>query len=544
MNGSAEEVIERERVEALLLRARKHCARAKRDSVSLPTTLVSSPGLPTPPVRSTGTTNVGTITPAPLSKRCTAGDGRRSTILNMSNVSSTAFDRVLKPAFPGKTPFRCAVETASIGWFLSRALPVRNEDGEVVRWFGTNTDITEQIEAEKALRESETRFRELADNISQFAWTADAAGSIYWYNKRWHDYTGTTLEEMHGWGWQKVHHPEHVERVVHRIRQSFETGIPWEDTFPLRGRDGKYRWFLSRALPIRNEDGEVVRWFGTNTDITEQIEAEKALRESETRVRELADNLREVSEAKSDFLANMSHEIRTPMNAIIGMSHLLAQDRARRRAARLRSTRSSTAGESPARHHQRHSRLLQDRGRQARRSRPSTSSCDDVLEQRRDADRRRAQREGAGAAVRRRARRAAAPGGRPAAAGPGADQPGQQRGQVHRAGRDRLGLACSSDGRRRAASSSPSRDTGIGMTEAQIGRLVVQEPLVRLKQLLESDDGEAADFIMNFRSRLTRVLTPAEIKTLTERVGNFHFKAALKCLSGIASRLSLNLERK
>src|SRR5262249_15051255 len=89
---------------------------------------------------------------------------------------------------------------------------------------------------ENALRESETRFQELADNISQFAWTADSAGWIYWYNKRWHDYTGTTLEEMQGWGWQKVHHPDHVERVVRRIRQSFENGTSWEDTFPLRGR--------------------------------------------------------------------------------------------------------------------------------------------------------------------------------------------------------------------------------------------------------------------------------------------------------------------
>jgi PAS domain S-box-containing protein len=129
------------------------------------------------------------------------------------------------------------------------------------------------------LRESEARVRELADNISQFAWTADASGWIHWYNKRWHDYTGTTLEEMQGWGWQKVHHPDHVGRVVERIRQSFESGTPWEDIFPLRGRDGSYRWFLSRALPIRGATGEVIRWFGTNTDITEQIAAEKKLRD-------------------------------------------------------------------------------------------------------------------------------------------------------------------------------------------------------------------------------------------------------------------------
>src|SRR5215470_6388514 len=164
--------------------------------------------------------------------------------------------------------------------------PLKGLDGRVVGVNVVAEDITERKRAEAvltssevALRESETRFRELADNISQFAWTADETGWTYWYNKRWLDYTGTTLEEMEGWGWQKVHHPDHVERVVRRIRQSFEGGMPWEDTFPLRGHDGSYRWFLSRALPIRDEAGKIVRWFGTNTDITEQIEAEKALRE-------------------------------------------------------------------------------------------------------------------------------------------------------------------------------------------------------------------------------------------------------------------------
>jgi PAS domain S-box-containing protein len=179
--------------------------------------------------------------------------------------------------------------------------PLKSPDGSIVGVNVVAEEITERKRAEavltaneKALRESEVRFRELADNISQFAWTADQNGWIYWYNKRWHDYTGTTLEDMEGWGWQKVHHPEHVDRVVRRIRESFESGTPWEDTFPLRGADGSYRWFLSRALPIRNEAGEVVRWFGTNTDITKQIEAEKALRElNETLEQRVEDETRE-----------------------------------------------------------------------------------------------------------------------------------------------------------------------------------------------------------------------------------------------------------
>ena len=151
-------------------------------------------------------------------------------------------------------------------------------NGEILGINVVAEEITERKRAEAALAASEARFRELADNMSQLAWTADAQGSRYWYNKRWYDYTGTTLEEMQGWGWQKMHHPDHVDRVVNRLRQCFETGSPWEDTFPLRGRDGSYRWFLSRALPIRNEAGDVIRWFGTLTDVTEQIEAEKALR--------------------------------------------------------------------------------------------------------------------------------------------------------------------------------------------------------------------------------------------------------------------------
>lgn len=112
-------------------------------------------------------------------------------------------------------------------------------------------------------------FRALANSIPQLAWMADATGSIFWYNDRWYEYTGTTLDEMRGWGWRAVHHPDHVDRVVARIRHAFETGEPWDDTFPLRSRTGEYRWFLSRAMPIKDAQGSIIRWFGTNTDITE-----------------------------------------------------------------------------------------------------------------------------------------------------------------------------------------------------------------------------------------------------------------------------------
>jgi PAS domain S-box-containing protein len=164
-------------------------------------------------------------------------------------------------------------------FWLTSWHPLRGPEGTIVGINVVAEEITERKRAEAALRESEARFRDLADHMSQLAWMTDPTGWRYWFNKRWFDYTGTTLEEMEGWGWRKVHHPDHVDRVVNRIRQSFENGTPWEDTFPLRGRDGTFRWFLSRALPIHNEAGAVVRWFGTNTDVTAQIEAEAALRD-------------------------------------------------------------------------------------------------------------------------------------------------------------------------------------------------------------------------------------------------------------------------
>jgi PAS domain S-box-containing protein len=197
-------------------------------------------------------------------------------------------------------------------WWLIHGVPMRGANGEIQKWFGTCTDIEEIKQAERALREGEQRFRTMAESIPQLAWMAQPDGHIFWYNRRWYEYTGTTLEQMEGWGWQAVNDTDELPRVLKRWKAAIAEGKPWEDTFPLRRHDGTFRPHLSRAEPICDQEGHVVRWFGTNTDITERIEAEEALQ----RGKEAAEA---ANIAKSQFLANMSHELRTPMNAILGM---------------------------------------------------------------------------------------------------------------------------------------------------------------------------------------------------------------------------------
>ena len=151
----------------------------------------------------------------------------------------------------------------------------------------TNGAPTSRPNAGRAETPSAADFRALAEALPQLAWMADGSGSIFWYNDRWHDYAGTTLEEMRGDGWRALHHPDHVEAVAARFAEAVAAGEPWEDTFPLRGRDGEYRWFLSRAMPLRDAAGRVVRWFGTNTDVTERRRQDAELFRSERRFRSL-----------------------------------------------------------------------------------------------------------------------------------------------------------------------------------------------------------------------------------------------------------------
>lgn len=144
-------------------------------------------------------------------------------------------------------------------------------------------DITDRKKVEKAMRESEERFRTLSDNISQLAWMADTDGSISWFNKRWYEFTGTTYDEIMLKGLSTVVHPDYYGEVMSGYNESVKKGTPWTATFPMRKYDGSFRWFLSHAMPIYGNDHTIIRWFGTNTDVTELRTAQQQLRDAAVR---------------------------------------------------------------------------------------------------------------------------------------------------------------------------------------------------------------------------------------------------------------------
>jgi PAS domain S-box-containing protein len=154
------------------------------------------------------------------------------------------------------------------------------------------------------LSEEQTLLRMLFDAMPQLGWTARADGWIDYYNRGWYEYTSTTLPEMEGWGWTKVHDPNELPRVMDSWKRAIATGKPWELEFPLRRHDGVYRWFLSRATPIYDAGGTLVRWVGINTDIDDQKRAQR--------------QLAELDRAKTIFFSNVSHELRTPLTLILG----------------------------------------------------------------------------------------------------------------------------------------------------------------------------------------------------------------------------------
>ena len=194
--------------------------------------------------------------------------------------------------------------------YAIRASPTASRDEISVLIGAFNEMLAEIQQRDMSLQDSERQFRTLADSVPQLAWMAEADGSIFWYNQRWYEYTGTSPGQMLGWGWEAVHDPKVLPEVLEKWRIAIRTGQRFEMVFPMRASDGTYRDFLTLIVPVRDAHGKIVRWFGTNTDITEQRLAEEALRKSE----KLA--------ATGRLAASIAHEINNPLEAVTNLLYL------------------------------------------------------------------------------------------------------------------------------------------------------------------------------------------------------------------------------
>ena len=202
----------------------------------------------------------------------------------------------------GTVPFeneqRALGKDGKYRWFLIRYSPLLDENGKVVRWYATGTDIEDRKRAQEALRNaldqvqrSEAKLRQVIDTIPTMAWCNLPDGPNEFLNKQWHEYTGLSPEESHGWGWQAAFHPEDLRALMEKWQEQLGSGESGEIEARVRRYDAVYRWFLIRMAPFRDESGKIVRWYGTSTDIENLKQTERKLREDERELRQLTDTI-------------------------------------------------------------------------------------------------------------------------------------------------------------------------------------------------------------------------------------------------------------
>jgi len=181
-------------------------------------------------------------------------------------------------------------------WFLSRALPVRNKRGEIVEWYGIAADIEDRKRAQEAERRRESELRELIEAIPAMAWSASPDSSCTYVNKNWTEYTGLSLEETVGSGWLRAVHQQEAEQHLSSWQKSVATGQPFQNEVRFRrAADGQYRWFTVRGVPLLDEQGRILKWYGIAVDIEDRKRAEQAreeaARRSERELREVIERI-------------------------------------------------------------------------------------------------------------------------------------------------------------------------------------------------------------------------------------------------------------
>jgi PAS domain S-box-containing protein len=208
--------------------------------------------------------------------------------------SKSAWEKSMQTGEGYSVEYRLRRADGAFRWHLTRALPILDSNSRVIKWFGTCTDIHDHKEAlfalsqtQAKLEDTENQFQALANAMPHLAWMGLPDGSNYWYNQGWYDYTGTSIGEMDGSRWVSLHDPEILPEVLEKWSQALKVGSPFEMEFPLKGKDGTLRWFLTRVTPVRNHAGKISKWFGTATDVDEQRRLFSSVRAQKDRLQRL-----------------------------------------------------------------------------------------------------------------------------------------------------------------------------------------------------------------------------------------------------------------
>ena len=206
-------------------------------------------------------------------------------------TSSRYFTQSIASGTPTKSMQRFRRSDGVYRWFANRGFPVRDTNGHVVRWCVLLTDIDDLKRAEDAIRGSERSLNLIINTIPALAWSARPDGSADFFNQHYLDFIGLSAEQASGWGWTAAVHPDDLNELAATWQRIMASEAPGEAEARLRRHDGAYRWFLFRANPLRDETGNIVKWYGVNTDIEDRKRAEDALRKSERQFRLLVETI-------------------------------------------------------------------------------------------------------------------------------------------------------------------------------------------------------------------------------------------------------------
>ncbi len=219
--------------------------------------------------------------------------------------------------------YRLVQKDGSIRWIDARGRCQRDEAGRAIRFPGVAVDITDRKRSEQQARELADRLHFMAESMPQKIFTARPDGDVDYFNSRWMEFTGLPFESIRDWGWKQFIHPDDIEENMRRWKEALENNTPYENEHRFRRHDGVYRWHLSRAQPMCNEEGEVLMWIGTNTDIDDQRRSNENL---EKIVAERTSRLQASIAELESFSYSISHDMRAPLRSMMGFAELLKAD--------------------------------------------------------------------------------------------------------------------------------------------------------------------------------------------------------------------------